>query len=143
MSYPKWSTASANNATIEDDPDGGGGTYTLADTQSIQDLPGNLQKLVADAAGLAQALIGVTVSGTDTYTCTVPTIHDLDDDFLFVGRFTNANTANITINVNSLGAKSGRDNQGNLITSGQIGAGSIHWVHYFQADDQFRLMNVA
>lgn len=64
-----------------------------------------------------------TASGTDTYTTTIAGVTSYADGDAYLIRFTNGNTTNATLNINSLGAKSlFRNNDGALI-GGDIWAG--------------------
>lgn len=82
----------------------------------------------------------ITAAGTDTYTATVIPTPSLQNGFKFAIKFTNANTGAATLNVNSLGAVTLRDKDGNALASGAIPAGSDWWVVYDGTATQWRLL---
>jgi hypothetical protein len=83
--------------------------------------------------------IGITVSGTDTYTATVvPTLTAYVTNQTFPLKFTNANTGASTLNLNGLGAKAIQRNGSLALNGGDILANQTFWVMYDGV--QFQLM---
>ena len=83
--------------------------------------------------------IGLTVSGTNTYTATVvPALTAYVTNQTFPLLFTNANTGASTLNLNGLGAKAIQRNGSLALNSGDILAGQTFWVMYDGTD--FQLM---
>lgn len=70
-------------------------------------------------------------SGTDIYTATPsPAITAYTEGQSFDIKFTNANTTVATINLNGLGPKSIRNNQGAILSAGNIAAGTVAKLTY-------------
>jgi hypothetical protein len=83
--------------------------------------------------------IGLTASGTNTYTATVvPTLTAYVTNQTFPILFTNANTGASTLNLNGLGAKAILKNGSLALNSGDILANQTFWVMY--DGTQFQLM---
>lgn len=75
--------------------------------------------------------VGITVSGTDTYTGTPsPAITAYAAYQGFLCYFTNANTGAATLNLNSLGAKNITKDGATALQAGDIPAASIGWCVY-------------
>jgi len=75
---------------------------------------------------VANDIVGtLTASGTNTYLLSAyPSLFDLSEGLILTVRFTNANTAASTLNVNSIGAKSILNTSGGALVIGDITAGS-------------------
>jgi len=79
--------------------------------------------------------ISATASGTDTYTATIsPAITAYASGQTFTIKFTNANTASSTINLNSLGAKTIKKPNGQELVQGEITASAVVILHYNGTD---------
>lgn len=75
--------------------------------------------------------VSATASGTDTYTATItPAITNYSSGQRFFITFTNANTGAVTINLNSLGAKSIKKGVNTNLVSGDIAAGQVFLIAY-------------
>lgn len=109
------STTAASNTTFASLSLGEGTTMP----SSLND---QLRELIAETKG---ALIGVTASGTDTYTATLaPAPLALVEGMTIHIRFTNANaTTTPTLNINSLGAKTIVKEGSAALLAGDIPAG--------------------
>lgn len=84
--------------------------------------------------------LSAVASGTNTYTATLtPAITAYTSTQLFFIRFTNANTAACTINLNGLGAKSILKNSNVALVAGDIIAGQIYCIAYDGTN--FQLVN--
>lgn len=96
------------------------------------------QKALGAAGNLE--LYGGTVSGTDTYTFTSgASLSVYTTGMLINGLVTNANTGAATLNVDTLGAKTITDIDGNAVVAGEIAAGSVHLFRYDGTN--FQLIN--
>jgi hypothetical protein len=83
------------------------------------------------AAFASNVVYSATAAGTNTYTATLsPAITAYSSFQLYLIRFTNANTAAATLNLNSLGAKDIRKNGSTALASGDISAGQIYMICY-------------
>lgn len=75
-------------------------------------------------------MIYATISGTDTYTATIPEISVYSEPIILKAKFTNANTGASTLNINGLGAVA-LVNFGNAaLAANDIKAGQIHDICY-------------
>ena len=82
--------------------------------------------LVSNTGGISNA----TASGTDTYTATITGVSAYNDGDAYLIRFTNGNTTNCTLNINSLGAIDlYRNNDGALIGGDIQGNGEMLCVY--------------
>lgn len=83
---------------------------------------GGVRSWVAQSGG-SGGISNATASGTDTYTATISGVTSYTDGDAYLVRFTNANTTNCSLNINSLGVVAlYRNNDGALI-GGDIQSG--------------------
>ncbi len=119
----------------------GTNTQTLQDASGIIALTSDIPTLVAGTnitiddtdplnpiisstgGGGGSGIQHATASGTDTYTATIAGVTSYADADAYLIRFTNGNTTDATLNINSLGARPlYRNNDGPLL-GGDVGAG--------------------
>jgi hypothetical protein len=82
-----------------------------------------------------------TLTGTDTYTGTLtPAILSYATGAIFRALVTNANTGAVTINLNSLGAKSVKKNGSTALAAGDITASSL--IEFCYDGTNFQLINI-
>ena len=79
-----------------------------------------------------------TVTGMNNYTAFISGVSSYDTTQVFVLTFTNANTGSSDLDINGVGVTTLRDNQGNNLVAGDIGANTTHNVIY--NGTQFRII---
>lgn len=80
----------------------------------------------------------VIASGTNSYVATIDGIQSLVEGLSIKVKFTNANTGTVTLNINSLGAKTLLKSNGNSLSQGNIKAGQI--CHIVYTGSNFQLL---
>ena len=102
--------------------------------------PGNPLVSVSSSGG---GILHGTASGTDTYTTTITGVTSYADGDAYLIRFTNGNTTNCTLNINSLGAIAlYRNNDGQLIGGDIISGGEMLCVYNSTANN-FQVIGTA
>ncbi len=94
------------------------------------------------AAALDRAVYVLTsVSGTNTVTASAPAwVSALTDGLTVYLKPAADNTAAVTLNINSIGAKSVVSTAGAALSSGALDADKIYLLRYYSADDEFRII---
>lgn len=91
--------------------------------------------------GLIAAPLG-SVAGTNTITGALsPSATAYSDGMGVLLKPANTNTGGVTLNVDSLGAKTVYDYSGNALEAGALVAGRVYELRYFTADNGFRVLS--
>jgi hypothetical protein len=133
MTIWSWSTTAGSNATVD-------AAINWAENQAANSVNNSARAMMARVAELLDDLGGtVTVSGTNTLTCTTITAFtSLANGLLFAFRGANDNTTAVTLAPNSLASKKLLKITGNGeedLAAGDIQAGGIYLVAYSTAAD--------
>lgn len=112
----------------------GAGAVSNTEFGYLDGVTSNIQTQINNAKGLKSGI----ATGTDTYAVTISGVTSYADGDAYLVRFTNGNTGNSTLNINSLGAVSlYRNNDGLLIGGDIVASGEMLCVYnasgnYFQ-----------
>jgi hypothetical protein len=133
MTIWSWSTTAGSNATVD-------ASINWAEGQAANTVNNSARAMMARVAELLDDLGGtVTVSGTNTLTCTTVTAFtSLANGLIFAFRGANDNTGAVTLAPNSLASKKLLKITGNGeedLAAGDIQAGGIYLVAYSTAAD--------
>lgn len=83
----------------------------------------------------------LSVTGTNTYAVTVDATYTAyTQPLISFLKFTNANSGASTLNVNALGVKNLKNNDGTALASGAIGANTLHLIIYDVAAGYFKIV---
>ena len=112
----------------------GAGAVSNTEFGYLDGVTSNIQTQINNVKGLKSGV----ATGTDTYAVTISGVTSYADGDAYLVRFTNGNTTNCTLNINSLGAKAlYRNNDGALIGGDIVANGEMLCVYnasgnYFQ-----------
>ena len=139
MSYWKWSTTAATNATADS-------TINWAEGQAPSSVNDSARAMMAAAAKWRDDTNGtLTTGGTSTaYTVTSNSTYDtlahMDGAILAVKIHTDSG-ASPTLNVDSLGAKAINLTNGSAVPTGYLKAGTRYLLSYDNSNNQFLVIN--
>ena len=123
----------------------GAGTPGSATAGTVWATTGNLLQYYDGASNypVQMAIFAGSVSGTDTVTATLaPTPASLNDVSMFYILWAGANTGAVTLDLNSLGAKSVVKANGTALAASDLATGLLSQLWYDSGNDRFQVVGL-